>query len=39
MITLAMPKLVTAEEFAMIPECDGARLELVNGEVKQGNRI
>ena len=35
MTTLAMPKLVTAEEFAMIPECDGTRLELVNGEVKE----
>ena len=35
MTALAMPKLVTAEEFAMIPECDGARLELVNGEVKE----
>ena len=35
MTALAMPKLITAEEFAMIPECDGARLELVNGEMKE----
>ena len=33
MTTLAIPKLITAEEFAMMPDCDDARLELVNGEV------
>ena len=33
MTTATIPRLMTAEEFAMIPDCDDARLELVNGEV------
>ena len=33
MTTATIPRFVTAEEFAMIPDCDDARLELVKGEV------
>ena len=33
MTTATIPKLMTAEDFAMIPDCDDARLELVKGEV------
>ena len=33
MTTATIPRLMTAEEFAIIPDCDDARLELVNGEV------
>ena len=33
MTTATIPRLVTAKEFAMIPDCDDARLELVKGEV------
>ena len=33
MTTATIPRLMTAKEFAMIPDCDDARLELVNGEV------
>ena len=33
MTTATIPRLVTAEEFAMMPDCDDARLELVKGEV------
>ena len=33
MTTATIPRLMTAEEFAMMPDCDDARLELVNGEV------
>ena len=35
MTTATIPRLVTAKEFAMMPDCDDARLELVNGEVKE----
>ena len=35
MTTLAFPKLITAEEFSMMPDCDDMRLELVNGEVAE----
>ena len=35
MTTLVLPKLMTAEEFAMMDDCDDARLELVNGEVME----
>ena len=33
MTTATIPRLVTAKEFAMMPDCDDARLELVKGEV------
>ena len=33
MTTAAIPRLMTADEFAVMPDCDDARLELVNGEV------
>ena len=33
MTTATIPRLMTAKEFAMIPDCDDARLELVKGEV------
>ena len=33
MTTLAIPKLITAEEFAMMDEFDDVRRELVNGEL------
>ena len=33
MTTATIPRLMTAKEFAMMPDCDDARLELVNGEV------
>lgn len=35
MTTLAIPKFITAEEFAMMDDCDDARLELVNGEIAE----
>ena len=33
MTTAAIPRLMTADEFAVMPDCDDARLELVKGEV------
>ena len=35
MTTLAIPKLITAEEFAMMPDCDDMRRELVKGELTE----
>ena len=35
MTTATIPRFMTAKEFAMTPDCDDARLELVNGEVKE----
>ena len=35
MTTATIPRLMTAKEFAMMPDCDDARLELVNGEMKE----
>ena len=35
MITATIPRLMTAKEFAIMPDCEDARLELVNGELTE----
>ena len=35
MTTATIPKIITAKEFAIMPDCEDARLELVNGELTE----